>query len=229
MRLVLKEKQQKLDEDLSRPELVMMRATDFLKLTTTPETYAMIKRDIEKPGYFDGQEFDRNKIETLFLKIDKSGKVIGHEGRHRSMAAIKAEGPDTRVPVNIGGDKDSEYFLTPQTLTGQFDSSVKIDTESQFSWVPVKEENVLNINPLWGAKFVGGNFVDNISRFFYDKFESSAMDEKEFLNLVNDRYKMENEAGDMLALGRDEEGFFLANDYGLEENYAIIKLRKKRK
>ena len=223
MRIVLREKK-KLMEEKTRPETFKMKASDFLGLTTDKELYADIKKNIERGGYFDGKEFDRSKVGKLYLTFNKSGKVVGHEGRHRSMAAIKAEGPNAEMTVDVFSDTDD--FFVPDTLIGQYDSSFKIDTDSQMEFVEESESNILNIDERWGTKFSEPNMERKVHIFFNRKYENSAMDTEDFLDLVNRSYSMENYNGDMLALGFEKE-FFLSNDDGIETNYAYIKLRKK--
>ena len=100
--------------------IIRMPINDFLKLTTTTDeqieniklrgpAYSLRRSRTEEGGVFkedvsfrfDPAEMDENPSRTIatFLAIDPDGKVIGHEGRHRSALALQ-DGAQT-IPVNI--------------------------------------------------------------------------------------------------------------------------------
>ncbi len=84
--------------------IITMHPLDFLKLTTTSdENIAQIQNrsfpDTEEE-YYDPTLKNFGKFEMPFLNVSfPSGKVHGHEGRHRSAMVLKQGG--TKVPVII--------------------------------------------------------------------------------------------------------------------------------
>jgi hypothetical protein len=70
----------------------VMRPEDFLWLTTDTDSYDYIKRDVEK-NYSWEKYLQAPSDQTPFLDIEwDSGKVIGHEGRHRAMMMVQQGG-----------------------------------------------------------------------------------------------------------------------------------------
>lgn len=204
MKLILKEKKKSLKEDVNRPDTFRMKASDFLGLTTDAKLYASIKKNVKNPKYFDGEPFNRAKVGKLFLLVDKTGKVVGHEGRHRSMAAIQAEGSDAEMIVDIAS-KDYEYFPIPEVLSGQFNPSFKVQLDPE-NWVETTEENILNLG-IYGTQFINQREFMN---FLYGRLEDSGMDSDKFAELVRNKYRIDDNYGDVY-LGYDDQGFYLTN------------------
>ena len=103
------------DLALGRPQVVSdfiirMPVEDFLKLTTTKDEQ-IEKIKLEGPKYsrvgekvssrFDPEEMDQRPESNIptFLAVGPDGRVVSHEGRHRSAVAFM-DGAKT-VPVNI--------------------------------------------------------------------------------------------------------------------------------
>lgn len=112
--------------------ITRMHAKDFLELTTgetrTPQT---IKDEVESVFWRD--TFDADKVRavegTPFLDVDRdTGKVIGHEGRHRIAGAALKHGDNVMFPVVIDFRHKSleKHFGedVPHELYGQFKDSV---------------------------------------------------------------------------------------------------------
>ena len=88
--------------------IIRMPIDDYLKLTTSSDmnietirergpSYSTIDFDATPSTRFDPQE--QLQSQTVFLSVDQSGRVVSHEGRHRSALAQK-DGAQT-IPVNI--------------------------------------------------------------------------------------------------------------------------------
>lgn len=101
---------------MGRPQVVSdfvirMPIDDFLKLTTTTDeyiqqiredgpSYSMISETREVSPRFDPAEQEAGDIrKPVYLSVGPDGRVVGHEGRHRSALAQK-DGAQT-IPVNI--------------------------------------------------------------------------------------------------------------------------------
>jgi hypothetical protein len=82
--------------------IVVMSPMNFLKLTTDEYAFRQIQDDVED-NYQSGQHAEyqqQGNYELPYLIIDYySGKVIGHEGRHRAMMILKEGG--SRFPCSI--------------------------------------------------------------------------------------------------------------------------------
>lgn len=225
MRLVLKEKQ-KLNEDRSRPETYIMYASEFLALTTNQKLYDSIKSNIDRGGYFDGEEYDPEKAGKLQLFIKEDGTVVGHEGRHRSMAAIKSEGPRAMVIVDIALDSPEDLLQgLPQFLIGQYDKSVKIPS-NKFVWQDISNENLLNLG-IYGTKFRDHK---QATAYIKQAFESSALSVDEFDKHFSKAYQMDDERGMPVYLGGDDKGLFLVDDEGnFPQGQVYVKMARKRR
>lgn len=72
---------------------------DFLKLTTPSDEYIKSRKGSEYLS--DLGKFDPTKATSspIFLEVNKTGQVVGHEGRHRALLAQQA-GAKT-IPVQI--------------------------------------------------------------------------------------------------------------------------------
>jgi len=95
-----------LGEQIPNAFVMRMPTKDYLKLTTSSKKQIdKIKKEVEE-GYEGGRKFGKfnpDKVDDrsypIYLYIDKNGKVLSHEGRHRA-ALVEAEGGNT-VPVVI--------------------------------------------------------------------------------------------------------------------------------
>lgn len=123
---------------------------DFLKLTTDSSTLADI---IDETNF----KLDTNILDKsyMFLNVNmQTGKVMGHEGRHR-MVALKNAGYDKAQIVifpefgTMNGFKEFNYFkLQPQTNNAiandyvfDFDKNVVLKKV-----IPIDEEYIKKIN-----------------------------------------------------------------------------------
>jgi len=131
------------------PGLVaVMDPKDFIRLTTTSDKeFNEIFKNNSDYNFVD--KFDKDEYQMPFLEVIlDSGKIIGHEGRHR--AAIIAEHGGTHFPVMVyfydtkyhlkGHPKYSDYDNHPWTnaafeiedmpevLIGQFNSNIVVPT-----------------------------------------------------------------------------------------------------
>ncbi len=94
-----------------------MNPQDFLKLTASPHDLEVIKqqkfpktRD-EFSGSYSTADQDFGRFPAPFLKVAyPSGKVHGHEGRHRALMVLNQGG--TNFPVIIYLRQDSIYTIS---------------------------------------------------------------------------------------------------------------------
>jgi hypothetical protein len=116
----------------------------LLDLTNSAESRQTIETDEFKTSNIEpydevSMEFDPAEVSQdqsyaiPFIRIDETGRVFGHEGRHRA-AALKRAGATT-IPIAIeyrpndaGVGADSTPAAPPQTLIGQFDSTISRPT-----------------------------------------------------------------------------------------------------
>jgi hypothetical protein len=80
----------------SREVLTRMSIDDFLGMSKTPD-YGFDSKKLEKL-----KDWDVEKAQIPFLSVDKTGQVVGHEGRHRAKR-LKDAG-ETHIPVKIKSD-----------------------------------------------------------------------------------------------------------------------------
>ena len=99
--------------------IAYMSPLDYLRMTTSGYSYRqIIKQQAEGLTVQDALDF--SKEQPIQLRIDtETGKVEGHEGRHR-MAALAANGIE-KVPVLLfdSRNKYSKAAIDALTLTGQ--------------------------------------------------------------------------------------------------------------
>ena len=192
MKFVLKTRSKIREAFVGRPEYSTLKASDFLKLTTTPKLYASIKKSIDG-GYFDN--FDIKEAGQLQLSIDKAGKVLGHEGRHRAMAAIAQQGPDVLIKVNTylqgGGSMES----IPE-FKGQYDPAVTVDlSEFDYDSGPMQVDDVLDLGN-WGEEFSSVEEFLKWCNSRYDTFSNNfEITKQEFCERINQYYKFFNTQG----------------------------------
>ena len=107
---------------------------DFLDLTTTDASRSFIETDEfgtsnlepyqEIRQEFDPAETDRPDTNAIpHLTIDKDGKVLGHEGRHRA-AALKRGGATT-IPIQIKFYDSNRVESVPRILGGEFQDNIQ--------------------------------------------------------------------------------------------------------
>lgn len=97
--------------------VITMNPEDFLKLTASPHDLAIIKQQtFPKPwdefsGSYSTADQDFGRFPAPFLKVAcPSGKVLGHEGRHRALMVLNQGG--TNFPVIIYLRQDSIYTIS---------------------------------------------------------------------------------------------------------------------
>ena len=99
--------------------ITYMNPDDFLKMTTS-DVLGRMRIEEQSEGFTPEQVVKASKGQPIFLDINtETGKVTGHEGRHR-MVALRRQGI-TEVPVLLF-DFSTKYSKTPLnelTLTGQ--------------------------------------------------------------------------------------------------------------
>ncbi len=93
--------------------IITMHPLDFLKLTTTNDEGIAQIQDRKFPAteeeYYDPTLRDFGKFEMPFLTVAfPSGKILGHEGRHRSAMILKQGG--TKVPVIIYPKSEGKWI-----------------------------------------------------------------------------------------------------------------------
>ncbi len=95
--------------------IITMHPSDFLKLTASPHDRDHIEQQIDN-GEFPRADFgdegygENGKFDLPFLTVEyPSGKVLGHEGRHRAMMVLKQGA--TKFPVSIMLRSSSKYEL----------------------------------------------------------------------------------------------------------------------
>lgn len=116
--------------------ITYMRPRDFLKLTTT----GVVERFYidEQAGKLDEERLSDSRP-GIYLRIDhKTGKVVGHEGRHR-MSAMGYAGVD-RVPVLLLDESNNmtKTDIDRLYLHGQFDETeMSVVTDA----IPLSVEN----------------------------------------------------------------------------------------
>ena len=116
--------------------ITYMRPRDFLKLTTT----GIVERYYidEQAGELDAERLSDSRP-GIYLRIDhETGKVTGHEGRHR-MSAMGYAGID-RVPVLLVDESNnmSKTDIDRMYLHGQFDET---EMSVVMDLVPLSVEN----------------------------------------------------------------------------------------
>ncbi len=119
---------------------------EFLALTLKEEHYETIEKEVKNYS-----KEEKNKViqaiskEPIWLDIDmNSGKVVGHEGRHRMY--ILMENNFTNVQIEIRPkNKDENKFEKPRKLIGQYDENIKVNT---LNMLPLNEKNIQNIKRL---------------------------------------------------------------------------------
>jgi hypothetical protein len=105
---------------------IAMSPREFIALTSPGEHWIAEEQGVAKPL----DSYNRWAKEGVirigpFLKVDKaSGKVIGHEGRHRAIALMNAGGDEMLVSVALAEDGYARRGLgpddIPRVLIGQF-------------------------------------------------------------------------------------------------------------
>ena len=124
--LVVTEEQREQAEGLKAVGFVKMAPGDFLKLTTPTDTdVAEIAHEARSLDEYNSFARRGETIIPPFLDVDrKSGKVCGHEGRHRA-AALQRDEPGTPLDV-------------PHTLHAEFKPRVFSKKLDKTSWQPIK-------------------------------------------------------------------------------------------
>jgi hypothetical protein len=132
--LLVTPQQVKAAKDNKAAAIVAMPAQDFLALTTyahhRAEGLVNFKRRALPLDEYNRYSREGETIIMPNLLIDRTtGRVRGHEGRHRAIALIAAEGPEATLPVALRVT-ESEWppvaRSIPKVLRGQFDPDVRI-------------------------------------------------------------------------------------------------------
>lgn len=127
-----------------------MKAKDFLKLTLGSSDYEeMENSDWTKlmGKSVDDMKFQEKYIIPPFLKVDKSGNVIGHEGRHR---VFKNKSPDKmsdKIKIAIVPDSKSYYV--------KLNDGSKI---TDYEWMKKKLTDKEKVKNQYRFKFKDANF-----------------------------------------------------------------------
>ena len=106
----------------SKAYLTTMNPADFLRMTTASESEQQRRLDETKPLNQQGNSLDENALhQPIMLFIDEeTGRIVGHEGRHRSIALARAG--VTEIPVFLYEDKTRDggkQYHKYMTFTGQ--------------------------------------------------------------------------------------------------------------
>lgn len=93
---------------------------EYLNLTTTPELYNKIINDNKTTNF----ELDTNKLNNsyMYLTVDPAtGKVVGHNGRHRMLELKKAGYTNADILVFDSTGKNADKEILNKQLINQFD------------------------------------------------------------------------------------------------------------
>jgi predicted transcriptional regulator len=127
--------------DLKAATFAFLPANAFLKLTTPSQRDIEIIQNEALPyeRYVEFANTDEIRV-PAFLKIDiETGKVIGHEGRHRIAAKMNHDGDATPVPVAIipakdgYAQRDKTQADLPPVWEGQF-RPTRFNTNAVVAW-----------------------------------------------------------------------------------------------
>jgi hypothetical protein len=107
--------------------LVHMHPRKFLELTTHDDQHmSEIKGAAQSLKAYNDHTRDRHIQVAPFLHIHHTGKVIGHEGRHRAAAVLNAGHDTMPVYLHHHGDPNSDkphrhykFGDFPEKITGQ--------------------------------------------------------------------------------------------------------------
>ncbi len=145
--------------------IITMHPADFLKLTTIDSSN--IKTIMNRPfpdtpeQYYDSTLKDYGKFEMPFLKVEfPSGKIFGHEGRHRSAMILKAGGD--RIPVIIypyseeayrGVIKfyDNEGYRQERSSDDDYPTREQAKEEVRKKYHDIPEEDIIKISADWAG------------------------------------------------------------------------------
>lgn len=224
MKVIVKHRGKVCEAFEGRPEYSTLKASEFLKLTTTPKLYASIKKEIDS-GYLS--DFDMAKAGQLQLSIDPDGRVTGHEGRHRAMAAMAKLGPNVLMKVNTylkGGGSMEEIH----TFKNQYDPNITVDlSEFDYDSGPLDWEDVLDLGD-WGDEFKTAEAFEKWcnSRYntFADKFE---IDAPQFAKYINYYYKFFDADGQRTQV--EAEGDKIILPYQVPEPLNVSRIRHPKK
>lgn len=88
------------DDDYAQLYLTRISPDDFLKLTASENTMQRLENEKFESLDISTLENKRLVADMMYLDIDmKTGKVLGHEGRHRMYALKNAGYNDIEIPV----------------------------------------------------------------------------------------------------------------------------------
>ena len=130
------------DPTYSKAYITTMNPSDFLRMTTASESNQ--QRILNEAKSLNSEQLeDYGKYQPIYLMIDEADsgwKVIGHEGRHRSVALARAG--VTEMPVFIVDSSErGKYMKKPHdevTLEGQnFYDNVNGNTLDLYDLIPV--------------------------------------------------------------------------------------------
>lgn len=116
---------------------------EFLALTAENDSYYFnFKKQTEAMG-----ELDLNKAQDMFLTVDmQTGKVLGHEGRHRMILLAKNGYTNVQIRINARNQKQNGNYVyqMPKKLIGQDDIKTTINTVKMMPLSGKTSEILLN-------------------------------------------------------------------------------------
>ena len=114
-----------------------MDPSDFLELSTTTSDFNVIVLLAKPLEFYNDPKIQKDMNVHPFLQFDETGKVNGHEGRHRAAAVMNAGGNIFQVALYpTPGHRDHVLEDLPTTLTGQFSSfQYDLDYDKMTDWM----------------------------------------------------------------------------------------------
>jgi hypothetical protein len=224
MKLILKHRGKVCEAFEGRPEYSTLKASEFLKLTTTPELYADIKNRISK-GYLS--DFDMEKAGQLQLSISKDGRILSHEGRHRCMAAIAKFGPDVLMKVNTYLEGGGSMEAIPE-FKGQYDPSITVDlSEFDYDSGPLNWEDPLDLGD-WGSEFKTVKEFEKWCNSRYNSFnEKYEITLEKFVQFINYYYQFSSVDGERARVDLEDDKIIMP--FQAKEPFYVKRLRREKK
>ena len=164
--------------------ITYMNPDDFLKMTTS-DVLGRMRIEEQSEGFTPEQVVKASKGQPIFLDIDtETGKVTGHEGRHR-MVALRRQGI-TEVPVLLF-DFSTKYSKTPLSelkLTGQdFGDRTNRATATVKDLTPLSTGNKQLIADKYGKQTSTERISDKVRGTQSLQFQMAS--DEEYINAVN--------------------------------------------
>jgi len=117
-----------------------IRAGDFIELTIKTKPHWKVLRANAKPLDFYNEFALTGKIRVPpFIKVQAStGRIVGHEGRHRAAALINEVGPDAEMWIGLILVNDEYYVIrnvrpedVGRYLVGEFRPRIVVPIEPE--------------------------------------------------------------------------------------------------